>query len=424
MMRKPDHWIVFGAAAVFVGLAVLWYCGGRREGHGRGDGESEFASSAERTNALSGDKKSPGYIDEALSASDNQTRGKLLTRFLDRSVFPMGAPGGLAALFQRWFESDPDAALEALSEIKDERVRRKCMEQGIVAFAGDKERLLAMRKEFLASPEQREAFAIACCRRIAASDPGMALALCAEPGFVDRKFEARKAIFKELAIQNWSTFDDILTWAGKLSKKEDRDYAIRAALMKAPGKLGESDYLKIWSASDDPVVRGSAFGAISRNIIQSKGVEAYLRKIEDLPVPDDGTAGMFLRCLEILEKRMPTQDALSRLKGTPLWRIGVDEGSIALRIGSQQSPAKAMKFAESLDDSNPGKPAAAWVAADAAVRDDANQAAKWIESLPEGPVRDAALRPLLDYLKKHGEEESLKMWSELLSKSGGENQSR
>ena len=49
------------------------------------------------------------------------------------------------------------------------------------------------------------------------------------------------------------------------------------------------------------------------------------------------------------------------------------------------------------------------------MRNDANRTAAWAASLPSGPIRDAALAPLLDYLRRHNETESLRQWSALLS---------
>ena len=185
-----------------------------------------------------------------------------------------------------------------------------------------------------------------------------------------------------------------------------------------------AEYRKIAALTRDPSVLGNAFRAYSANVIRSNGVDGFLHEIEGMEVPEEGKRAIFIPCLDKLEEDRTPGDALARLKGSALWRVGKDEGFLALLIASEKSPVRAMSFVDWLDDTNPDKPNAAQVAASLAVRNDANEAAKWIETLPEGPVRDAALRPLLDYLKQHGEEESLKMWSELLSKSDGEKQSK
>jgi hypothetical protein len=46
---------------------------------------------------------------------------------------------------------------------------------------------------------------------------------------------------------------------------------------------------------------------------------------------------------------------------------------------------------------------------------DANGCSRWLSSLPSGAVRDAALEPMLDYLRSHNETAAVKQWEALKS---------
>lgn len=356
------------------------------------------------------------YLDGANSAATETARREVLAQLLDQSVFGVPPLDGLQALFRNWFEANPDQAIAAAAGIKDQQLRCLCLLEGVAVLANQPAKLVFILNEALQDKNAKYSFAVKSCGRLAGINPDIALSLLQEKSFAPYRKDSLQELFASLAKQDWSNFQTIKGLAGKLTDPRERDFALKQAVSTAPYKVNLNDYAELLRFTKDPDVLSLAFSGFSAATIRTRGVDAYLQDIRSMEIPNESRKQALSDCLKVSTESGGSLDAaLDKLKGSPLWAEGKNEGDVSLVLLSRWPASEAMRFAGGLEESNPQKADAVGFVAEYLVKQDANEAAKWIAELPPGRNRDRALQPLLSYLGRQHETESLANWKKLLS---------
>ena len=291
------------------------------------------------------------------------------------------------------------------------------MLEGVASLANQPAKLVFILNEALQDKNAKYSFAVNVCGRLAGINPEVALALLQEKSFAQYRKDSLQELFTSLAKQDWSNFQTIKGLAGKLTDPRERDFALKQAVSTAPYKVNLNDYTELLRITKDPDVLSLAFSGFSTVTIRTRGMDVYLQDIRSMEIPNEARKQALSECLKFSTERGGALDAaLDKLKGSPLWTEGNNEGDVSLILLSHWPASEAMRFASGLGESNPRKADAVGFVAEYLVKQDANEAAKWISKLPPGRNRDRALQPLLSYLERQHEIESLADWKKLLSK--------
>lgn len=317
-------------------------------------------------------------------------------------------------VFRTWFLHDPVTALDAIRNLESEDLRLAALSNATTAFANDGGRLAELCAEILDQMDSQRKFLCACARRLSTSHPETIWTLLNQPMFESIRDEGIRSHFDSLAQDpvGWSA-SAVLSEVKRLDSSSEIDLAVRSYLSHNP-KLNPSNYKLLLTLTDQEDVQVGAFVAISRQTLAHEGVEGLIRMTQTISI-DDRTRRVAINEIVKDGGGHRLEDRLSKIKGSDFWRIGEDEGLIATAISAGVSLQAAKKFAEGIDPNSPSASDVFSTVSFQAVKRDANDAALWIGTLPPGEARNAALKHLLDYLRKHNEHESLKSWMTMVS---------
>jgi len=317
-------------------------------------------------------------------------------------------------VFRTWFLHDPETAMDAIRTLPSEDLKLAALLSATTAFANDGVRLAGLCAEIIDHVDFQRKFLCGCARRLSTTHPETIWTLLNLPTFESMRGEGIRSHFDSLA-------QDPIGWPASAALGELRrmylsseiDLAARSYLAHNP-RLDPANYKLLLTLTDQEDVQVAAFVTLSRQALGNEGVEGLLKMTETLSI-DDRTRRVAIHEIVKDGGRHRLEDRLSKIKGSDLWRIGEDEGLIASAISAGVSLQAAKEFAEGIDPNSPSASDVFSRVSFQAVKTDANDAALWIGTLPPGEARNAAINHLLDYLRKHNEHESVKLWMTMVS---------
>lgn len=342
-------------------------------------------------------------------------RHQILQDILTRCKAGQVPGSDLEILFKSWFASDADEAVSTIMALEDEDLKFSALLQALEVYAADGARLAALCEQVLASDDMRRKYVYKCLQFLAINNPETAWYLLDHPAFFKFRQDNIKTLFGVFGNpeSGW-TATLALDATRHLRSQHEIDCGLRQMVRGVAG-MGISDYRAIFKLSQDENVRSQAFLNLTRRALADQEMEIYLKSITSLPTSEMGRRMALGACLT-WQGAGSLDDRLAKLRGSTLWRVGADDAMVAGVITEDISPLEGMRFANTVDDSSPQAPQVFRKVADQLVRRDANDCAKWILTLPSGPIRNAAIEPLLKYLRQNDERESIKQWEALISK--------
>lgn len=349
------------------------------------------------------------------AAKTREARTALLKRFLFHNS-PEFLPGaGVDRLFDAWFASDPVGALAAIDLITPEvdcfrRIRLIALSCGLTAYAATPEVLDAKAVQCF-SPEDEKSELHQFRTRLYAAvgevnpEAGVKLLEATNPEYKVHLFSGMcekwvlndpRAAAKEMARFSNPKPAQVADWAGTLCEAKlnitDVEWAysekLPSELLEKFAKVATTSTIRDLGMDGYLAQLGGAkrMAGISRPVltaaaaIDPNGLVNYLDRFEQIGIFDKD------RDSDVVVRALYASDAQSA-------RLFFDRLAF--------SPTAQVKAASSLSE------AMLWR--------DANTCSRWLSSLPTGPVRDAALEPMLSYLREHNETASLAQWEALKS---------
>lgn len=321
-------------------------------------------------------------------------------------------PGdGFEELFKHWLERDPNGALEAVDQIGGLRdmgmhFRAQCFQWAIEAFASNPEVLDQKASQYLKG-DGLASFRRTLLYAAGRSNPQAGLKLL-ERVPKDRQqdllialcsswsIDAPRAAVKELATHGNPSQTPIAYLASTISG---------ANITLADAKWARTEGLP------EPFVSTMASYALHHAVVES-GVPATLELVRSgsIEVTDFGRLSRTIARLapvEFLEHMGP-------LEKLGVFKRVTDSEMVAMNL-FEHSQKTGLEFFDKLSASPTVQAQVATVISNQMIRTDANNCSRWLSTLPSGPVRDAALEPMLAYLRSHNETASLAQWEALRS---------
>lgn len=367
----------------------------------------------------------------ALRMSSEEERREYLSYLRNPERFPHGARHAIEALFLNWFEADPEKALEALETIEDPNFRGACLEQGIPAFADDPAELARLHDEYLEDRKASRRFAIACFDHLGRHNPPAALELLDHPAMRYVRRNAIEKTFDSWMSEPHADIGAVLDAAASLPTERETLRALHGAFQVrswpeqgATPRLVDFARIHRLTGGDSPpdnhrvdTVRENAFEAAVIPVIRNQGIGRLFDQLESgrIPLSEQSKRTVIDTHLARTERSQDLETSLEVLRASPVWKEGEDEHLIAREIASGRSPYYARRFVDNLADTNPGKPAAVRQVMWGLLHYDFHDATEWVDSMPAGEIRDAALAPLVRVLEREGREEQAADWRRLRS---------
>ena len=403
--------------------AALWMMAGTGGGSGGGEspgvpneGRPTRSRSAAAPGAAAGEAR--GLRARILAADTGERRRALLRELLAPSPERF-EPVGVSELFEQWFADRPLEALEAVAMIEGPlagwggRLRKDALRAGIPAFLGNPRTLDEAAERLLRNPDGRgwlEDFRRSLHQALGRANPEegydmlrglskeegqerLLLLLC--EGWV--RTNPRAAATAMLAMAGGAELESKIyseSLYGAVANARDVEWALREQL---PAE-----------------VVGPFAAASARAAIAERGMAGFVKEADTYAA--SRVAADAAMSAAVGADAAGFVDHLDELRHKGLFDLEQDAPALMHRLASQDQESSE-RFLRVLDAHPQAQAQAAAVLAGKLLRKDANLCANWAASLPSGPVRDAALAPLLDYLRRHNETESLTRWSALLSRA-------
>lgn len=319
-------------------------------------------------------------------------------------------------LFRRWFEKDRSEALAAAQGIVDESLRMLCLIEGIVAYSDKPETISFMYEDLLSDRHKRNSFAAKSCELLAARSPEVALRLI-KTTFRENYRDSVSGLFRGFANEDWTSFDDVMSLSKRLEGGKAIEYALRAAIAAAPEKITLKDFEEMKTVTNNALVSEEGYKMAARNALKNEGVTKFLETVDGQEIPVGARRSVLRLTIDKLQEKASFDETVKNLESSPISNMKDFEKEVGLALLSSGSLEHAKQYAARLTASGISSGNVANLVASELVRVDANEAARWIGSLPKGKIRDAALDPLLSYLKQHDEIDSLEAWGKLKSRA-------
>ena len=351
----------------------------------------------------------------AKAAKTRKERASLLDQFLLHNT-PEHYPGeGVDHLFTAWFTTDPSGALEAINLIGTnvrgyQKIRLTALCCGISAFAARPELLYAKALQCFEHEEikselndfRRKLYPI-----LGELNPSAGVALLEAN---DSPYN--KHYFASLCEQ-WVKKDPRaaaieMTRFGNADPKQVGDWA--AELTNA--RLDLED-LKWAVAEKLPSSITNKFAEVATTVtIQASGIETFLKQVSRSGELRGFTQPM-LQASAIADPSGFVEYLDSFQKAGVFDRER--DAELVARVLYGAESRSALAFFDQLSSFPTAQAKAAVSICEAMLWRDANGCSRWLSSLPSGAVRDAALEPMLDYLRSHNETAAVKQWEALKS---------
>ena len=319
-------------------------------------------------------------------------------------------PGdGLEELFSRWFEMDPSGALARIGKLGGEApaipgIELRALKCGIEAYVTKPNILDAMAEKILKGREL-EAFRAELFGKLGKANPGGGMKLLESMPSTERQSLFRRlclswgAVDKRGVLMAISTFDN--PTADELHRRV-RDLF--------PGRVDFKDV--DWARSDRlpaPIV-----AEMTRTAVSFVGREEKFNTIVDLVERRRIGAESYgdLRRALSLGRAKEFVENMDYLEKTGIFDPDRDSAIVAGDL-FDQSRSDAYEFFNRIASKPVAQASAAYSISGRLLSRSTTDCANWISSLPPGTVRNEALKPLLAYLERHGEHESLQQWKSL-----------
>jgi hypothetical protein len=297
-----------------------------------------------------------------------------------------------AELFQEWFREDSEAALREIGLVQDEGVELLGLMSGVRVHSTDQKWLMARIDDLKNSPLRQSRLAFCMAVEVASSQPQVTAQILSrtQPHFKDVELttsslswviERSNLHFKEVAgllpMIDFSHSRDLLWRVGT-----DEDVFVTGCwFMTVEGR----SYLGM----DHSDVTNRAYRVATDALIERLGVTAFLQEADLSLIPGYRRQGFLYQCLVALTVDLPLEDALqqishSKIAETKDYEVPLTE---ALAWGWNYHDVSA--YVLSLTDSNSAKKEAACALAKRLAAVSTKRAARWIDSLPAGDLRES-----------------------------------
>ena len=339
-------------------------------------------------------------------------KSEKLAEFLNSDIYQFPPEEALANLFFLWFENNPETALQELSNLQDESLKLRLGVSSVGALIGNRKMLNEVERLFASNKKSSYSFHIGCSKELASLDPRFAL----EYGLTENKILRRdslSAIFRVLAKDELFGFKELVNLSSELSE-EERTRALGVAVDYSHS-VSFQNYSEIKKITDDKDILSALYVRTIGSSLREDGLSGLDDLVRGSEIPEHSIAKVTEIALGTSIGKVEVNEHIEKMFDSKYWKQGRDEPHVARALCSDWSISNAQEFVESLSDSNPGKLKATGIVASEMVTQDVREATTWISEMPRGKVRDKALLPLLSYLKRVNERESLREWSELLS---------
>lgn len=350
------------------------------------------------------------------AARTKEDRKVLLARFLHPNSPEFSAGDGVDRLFTAWFANDPGGALDAIDLIgADARgyqmIRLTALSCGLEAFAANPALIDSKAAQCFTSTDYEDnldEFRRRLYPVLGTSNPvaGVKLLEATNPKY-------KVHLFKDMCE----------TWV----QKDPRAAAKEMARFDHPKPAQMADWacmlhyaeLKVadvqWARSEKlpSEILDKIASVATKSTIRDLGTKGYLKQLEAA-----GSMSGIARPILEAATEMDPGGFVENLEGFE--KAGIfnrdRDAALAMRKIYGADSLSALNFFELLSSTPREQAKAAAALSEAMIWRDANTCSRWLSSLPSGPVRDAALGPMLAYLKDHNETKAIAQWKALKSK--------
>jgi hypothetical protein len=403
--------IATGIILLIALLGLIAFQFGSRGTHGETSADSQDGRPdvSWRSGRQRGGEKEVGletYETKAKAARSREEREHLLREILEGPMHARYPGEGLKELFEGWFGAAPAEALAAIEGIENPGFRFIALCSGIPAFIHAPEQLDRQAASLL-GPTEVDRFRHLMFTEIGRSDPAAGQRL------LDTMEGAkREELFKTMS-RTWIA-DDPRAACLALAHfgLPDQDTLLQRSTVLGAGAFRIDDL--IWAKEQglpDRFVSAMAFRAVGSSI-RDHGVGGMLDELGKLDDHAD-FASAILRVGSSVDPEGLVAE-FDRLEKMGLLDKPTNVEVTISRLYSED-PASAFAFFKRAENSAPQAAVAAKALSTELVRENIDKCGQWVLSLDAGPIRDAAIQPILTYLEKHGENEALRRWESMLS---------
>lgn len=319
-------------------------------------------------------------------------------------------PGdGMEELFARWFEMDPSGALARIEKLGGEAsaipgIELRALKCGIEAYGTNPNILDAVAQKILKGRDL-DFFRAELVGRLGKANPGGGLKL-----LESMPPTARQDLFKRLCL-SWGAVDK----RGVLMAISTYDNPTANELQRRVRDLfpGRVDFKDVdWARSEG--LPKQIVVEMTRTAVGFVGREEKFSTIMDLVERrriEPESYGV-LRSALSLGRAKEFVENMDYLEKVGIYNPDRDSAIVAGNL-FDQSHSAAYDFFDRIASKPVAQASAAYSISERLLSRNTTDCANWISSLPPGPVRNEALKPLLAYLERHGEHESLQQWKSL-----------